>query len=77
MTETWNPLLRDQIAWHWDNQLRPRISGLTDDEYFWEPVPGCWSVRPPGRGGSAMTIDFAMPAPDPAPSRRSRGGSRT
>ncbi|MEU8306507.1 DinB family protein [Actinomadura sp. NPDC048955] len=67
MTETWNPLLRDQIAWHWDNQLRPRISGLTDDEYFWEPVPGSWSVRPPGRAGSAMTIDFAMPAPDPAP----------
>ncbi|MEV0665155.1 DinB family protein [Actinomadura luteofluorescens] len=67
MTETWNPLLRDQIAWHWDNQLRPRISGLTDDEYFWEPAPGCWSVRPPGRDGSAMTIDFAMPPPDPAP----------
>lgn len=19
---------------------------LTDDEFFWEPVPGCWSVRP-------------------------------
>lgn len=73
MTETWNPLLRDQIAWHWDNQLRPRISGLTDDEYFWEPAPGCWSVRPrvadapPVQGGSAMTIDFAMPPPDPAP----------
>ncbi|GGQ39766.1 hypothetical protein BKA00_007291 [Actinomadura coerulea] len=73
MTDTWNPLLRDQIAWHWDNQLRPRISGLTDDEYFWEPAPGCWSVRPRGAGalpegaGPAMTIDFAMPPPDPAP----------
>lgn len=20
-------------------------SGLTDQEFFWEPVPGCWSVR--------------------------------
>jgi hypothetical protein len=76
MTQTWNPLLRDQIAWHWDNQLRPRISGLADDEYFWEPVPGCWSVRPRGSGAGpapvragsgAMTIDFAMPQPDPAP----------
>ncbi|SNS08345.1 DinB family protein [Actinomadura mexicana] len=76
MTQTWNPLLREQIAWHWDNQLRPRISGLADDEYFWEPVPGCWSVRPRGpgsgpasvrAGSGAMTIDFATPQPDPAP----------
>lgn len=22
-----------------------RLSGLTDDEYLWEPAPGCWSVR--------------------------------
>ncbi|WP_330461421.1 DinB family protein [Streptomyces sp. NBC_00820] len=22
-----------------------RVEGLTDAEYFWEPVPGCWSVR--------------------------------
>ncbi|OIK04779.1 DinB family protein [Streptomyces monashensis] len=22
-----------------------RVEPLTDDEYFWEPVPGCWSVR--------------------------------
>src|SRR5580692_6629643 len=21
-------------------------TGLTDEEFFWEPVPGCWSVRP-------------------------------
>ncbi|WP_141577976.1 DinB family protein [Actinomadura sp. WMMA1423] len=74
MTETWNPLLRDQITWHWDNQLRPRLSGLTDEEYFWEPAPGCWSVRPRGTGtapvragSGAMTLDFAMPPPDPAP----------
>ncbi len=72
--ETWNPLLRDQIAWHWDHQLRDRLDGLTDEEYFWEPMPGCWSVRPRGTGtapvraGSGeMTIDFAFPPPDPAP----------
>ncbi|WP_018635933.1 DinB family protein [Parafrankia elaeagni] len=72
--QTWNPLLRDQIATHWDDQLRDRLDGLTDDEYFWEPGPGCWNVRPRGtgsapvQGGSgAMTIDFAVPAPDPSP----------
>ncbi|ACZ00245.1 DinB family protein [Thermomonospora curvata] len=27
-----------------------RLEGLEDAEYFWEPVPGCWSVRQ-GRDG--------------------------
>ena len=43
------------------HQLRPRLDGLTDDEYFWCPVPNCWTVHP---GGS---IDFAYPQPEPAP----------
>ncbi|MEV0430817.1 DinB family protein [Micromonospora sp. NPDC050495] len=67
-----NLLLRDQLDWHWTRQLRDRLAGLTDDEYFWEPVPGCWNVRPRGTGTApvqggqgAMTIDFAMPEPDP------------
>ncbi|MEU6642933.1 DinB family protein [Saccharomonospora sp. NPDC046836] len=71
---SWNALLRDQLAWHWTNQLRDRLHGLTDDEYFWEPAPGCWSVRPRGTGiapvqagSGAMTIDFASPVPDPPP----------
>ena len=71
---TWNAELSDQITWHWDRQLRPRLDGLTDDEYFWEPVPGAWSVRPRGpgaapvqAGGGAMTLDFAFPVPDPEP----------
>jgi hypothetical protein len=24
---------------------RVRLTGLGDEEYLWEPVPGCWSVR--------------------------------
>jgi hypothetical protein len=24
--------------------LQHRLQGLTNDEYLWEPVPGCWSV---------------------------------
>ena len=63
-TTRWNPLLLDQLEFHWQHGLRPRLEGLTDDEYFWEPVPGAWSLRP-GAGG--LTIDFAHPAPEPAP----------
>lgn len=69
-----NSLLRDQIDWHWTHQVRPRLEGLTDDEYRWEPVPDAWSVRPRGTGtapiqagSGAMTIDFAFPEPDPPP----------
>ncbi|MBC9003381.1 DinB family protein [Micromonospora aurantiaca (nom. illeg.)] len=63
---TWNPLLREQLTWHWTYQLRDRLAGLTDAEYLWEPVPGCWSVRPRGDDG-IPAIDFAMPQPDPPP----------
>ena len=36
--------LADQLDVHWRTALRPRLEGLTDAEYFWEPVPGCWTV---------------------------------
>lgn len=57
----WTNLLADQLDFHWRNQLRPRLDGLTDDEYFWAPVPDCWTVHP---GGS---IDFSYPPPQPEP----------
>jgi len=38
--------LVQQLDWHWANQLRPRLAGLTDAEYFWEPVAHAWNVRP-------------------------------
>ena len=25
---------------------RPRLDGMTDDEFLWEPVRGMWSIRP-------------------------------
>ncbi|RZT18522.1 DinB family protein [Mycobacterium sp. BK558] len=53
--------LAEQLDLHWRSQLRPRLDGLTDDEYFWEPVPGCWTVH---RDGG---IDFDFPAPQPEP----------
>ena len=53
--------LADQLDFHWTHQLRPRLGGLTDDEYFWAPVPNCWTVHPDG------AIDFDFPEPEPAP----------
>jgi hypothetical protein len=58
-----NELLAEQLSWHWETHVRPRLDGLTDDEYFWEPVPGCWSIRV----GPPVTIDWAYPEPKPPP----------
>ncbi|WP_280269947.1 DinB family protein [Nocardia wallacei] len=69
-----NRTVRDQWEFHWDHQIRARLQGLADDEYFWSPVPDAWSVWPRGdstapvqAGGDDFTIDFAFPPPDPAP----------
>lgn len=53
--------LAEQLDWHWQQQLRPRLDGLTDDEYFWQPVPDCWTVHTDG------TVDFEFPTPQPEP----------
>lgn len=70
----WGTELADQLRWHWENQARPRLEGLSDGEYFWEPVQGCWNVRPRGTGtapvqagSGAYTCDWAFPEPVPAP----------
>jgi hypothetical protein len=49
-------------AW---NRLRTRLTGLTDEEYFWQPAPDCWSVRPVGDG--TFTMDSTALPPEPAP----------
>ena len=63
-----------QLSWHWEHHLRPMLDGLTDEEYLWEPVEGCWSIRPRGEartaqaaGGGDLVADFEYPEPDPAP----------
>ena len=45
MTIDWTAQLVGQLEFYWDVHLRPRLEGLTDDEYLWEPVDGCWSIR--------------------------------
>jgi hypothetical protein len=70
----WNRDLVEQLDWHWQNHLRPRLDGLTDAEYLWEPVPGCWSLRPKAgaitsmaAGAGDVVADFAYPEPVPVP----------
>ena len=50
----------------WD-RLGGRLSGLTDEEYFWEPVAGCWSLRQNDQGRWLLDGGGGGPAPDPAP----------
>ena len=70
----WTAELLGQLTFHWTAQLRPRLEGLTDDEYRWEPVPGCWNLRPRAEattsmaaGAGDLVIDFEYPEPTPAP----------
>lgn len=74
MSVDWKHEVVDQLDWHWRVQLRPRLDGLTDDEYFWEPVPGCWSIRrradavtPMAAGDGDWVADFEFPTPEPTP----------
>ena len=51
------------FAWQ---RLRGRVDGLTDEEYLWEPAPGCWSVRLV-EGGGTFRMEGGPPPPEPAP----------
>jgi DinB superfamily len=73
-TVDWNQTLREQLTFHWQYILRPRLDGLTDDEYFWEPVADCWSLRPRGQthapksaGSGDLLMDYASPEPEVSP----------
>jgi hypothetical protein len=61
----WGKLLVGQLEFYWSVHLRPRLDGLTDDEYFWEPVQGCWSVR--RRADGRLTMDGGAPGSPPPP----------
>lgn len=73
-TIDWSFELVDQIDLHWQVQLRPRLDGLTDAEYLWEPAQPCWNLRPRAEATTPMAAglgdvvaDFAFPAPAPEP----------
>ncbi|WP_181775985.1 DinB family protein [Amycolatopsis pittospori] len=65
MSIDWNAELSEQLDFHWNEHFRPRLDTLTDDEYFWEPVEDCWSIRPQDDG--RLMIDWAYPEPSPPP----------
>jgi hypothetical protein len=72
-TIDWTAEVLDQIEAHWQERLRPRLEGLTGEEYFWEPVPGCWSVHRRGEstapiswGSGEFTWDYG-PDTEPTP----------
>src|SRR5205807_10097883 len=46
-------------------RVRARLDGLTDDEFFWQPVPDCWTIYE--EPGSRWTYHYAEPDPQPAP----------
>lgn len=60
--------LRDELLelseYTWQ-RLIDRLVGLTDEEYLWEPVPGCWNIRPGSAG--LWEMDFVRPEPVPQP----------
>jgi hypothetical protein len=65
--------LRDAFA-RSSEALGRVLSGIGDEEFFWEPVAGCWTVhhrsevRAAGADGSGeWVIDYEVPNPDPAP----------
>jgi hypothetical protein len=70
----WPELATDQLDWHWNYQLRPRLVGLSDHEYHWEPVADCWRICPadtsttvPLWGTGPFRMEQADGDPDPAP----------
>jgi hypothetical protein len=51
MSVDWTRVLIEQFDLEWNLAHGPSLDTLTDEEYLWEPVPGCWSIRPTGPGG--------------------------
>lgn len=59
-------MLREQ----WENsavRLERRLKGLGDAEYFWAPVPNCWTIRPADTAPGDWTYDYDYDPPAPHP----------
>jgi len=50
------------------DRLSSRLADLSDAEYFWEPVAGCWSLRQ-GDDGRCRLDGGALGGPAPQPVR--------
>ncbi|MEW2044131.1 DinB family protein [Streptomyces sp. NPDC005476] len=79
-------LLLDQFDQARD-MAQVRLAGLGDEEYLWEPVPHCWSIRPRGEattprafGPGAWVLDLGaadIPASEYAEVARQAAGGMT
>jgi hypothetical protein len=56
----WGTQLVGQMEFYWDVHLRPRLDGLTDDEYAWRPVADCFDLEPADGG----RLRYTEPARD-------------
>jgi hypothetical protein len=65
MNFDWPHELFNQFDLEWNLAHGPSLETLTDEEYLWEPVPGCWSIRPTGPGGRGEFEEW--PDPEPVP----------
>ena len=61
MTNRIVALLAAEMDDAWET-LRRRLDSLTDEEFFWEPVPDCWTVHPDEDG--RWVVDYEDPAPE-------------
>ncbi|MGW1027639.1 DinB family protein [Streptomyces sp. NPDC002577] len=60
----WADQLVDQLEFYWNFHFLPRLADLSDEEYFWEPVDGCWTLRRNEEG--RYVLDDGEP-PEPPP----------
>lgn len=60
MTDISSELIR-LSEYVYESRIRPRLDGITEDEYLWEPMSGCWSLRPDSEG--ALRVDTIWPLP--------------
>jgi hypothetical protein len=65
----WTAALVGQLDFYWEAHLWPRLAGLTDHEYLWEPVADCWTIRPDASGNwlpdGRDASDEELPRPAP------------
>ncbi|MDX6241036.1 MAG: hypothetical protein QOG10_5860, partial [Kribbellaceae bacterium] len=64
MATNWSALLVGQLEFYWDFHLRPRLEGLTDEEYLWAPAEPSWTVHP-GPDGKIVIDEGPQPSPLP------------
>ena len=65
MTQPAQPPLAEQVEYAWLRLSGLWLKGLSDEEFWWEPGPDCWTVRLQPNGH--WQCDYAEPDPVPAP----------